>query len=83
MNPTFYGWYFDPPDPRYANKEPWGEVVGDDVEAHLPREDELEARGAVVHPQGHVVTVLGPQRLETYSNEGKFSKLQLDRKYLD
>ena len=51
-------------DPGDAHEEAGGEVVGDDVKAHLAREDQLEARRGVVHPQRHVVRVLRPQRLE-------------------
>ena len=51
-------------DPGDDNEEAGGEVVRDDVEAHLAGEDQLEARRGVVHPQRHVVRVLRPQRLE-------------------
>ena len=51
-------------DPGDDHEEAGGEVVGDDVEAHLAREDDLEAGRAVVHPDRHVVGVLRPQRLE-------------------
>ena len=53
-----------PPDPGDADKQPRRKVVGDDVEAHLAREDDFEASRAVVHPDRHVVGVLRPQRLE-------------------
>ena len=53
--------------PGDAHEEAGGEVVGDDVKAHLPRENELEPGGGVVHSQRHVVSVLRPQRLEADS----------------
>ena len=56
-----------PPDPGDADKQPRRKVVGDDVEAHLPRQDELEARSAVVHTKRHVMFVHGPQWFESYS----------------
>ena len=51
-------------DPGDDNKQSRREVVGDDVEAHLAGEDDLEAGGAVVHPDGHVVGVLRLEGLE-------------------
>jgi len=51
-------------DPGDDDKQSRGEVVGNDVEAHLAREDDLEAGGAIVHPNGHVVGVLRLKGLE-------------------
>ena len=51
-------------DPGDDDEQSRREVVGDDVEAHLAREDDLEASSAVVHPDGHVMGVLRPERLE-------------------
>ena len=51
-------------DPGDDDEQSRREVVGDDVEAHLAGEDDLEAGGAVVHPDGHVVGVLRPEGLE-------------------
>ena len=51
-------------DPGDDDKQSRREVVGDYVEAHLAGEDDLEAGGAVVHPDGHVVGVLRPEGLE-------------------
>ena len=62
--------YF-PPDPGYSNKEARWEVVSDDVETHLPAEDEFKPSRAVIHTQSHVVFVHGPQRFETYSKSSE------------
>ena len=48
-------------DPRDDDEEPRGEVVGDDVEGDLPGQHHLEAGHAVVHAQGHVVGLVGPE----------------------
>ena len=37
-------------NPADDDKETRGEIIGHDVERHLPGEQQLEARGAVVHP---------------------------------
>ena len=52
------------PDPADHDKQARGEVVGDHVEGHLPGQHKLEARGAVVHPDGLVVRVARVQGLE-------------------
>ncbi len=52
------------PDPADHDKQARGEVVGDHVEGHLPGQHKLEARGAVVHPDGLVVRVAWVQGLE-------------------
>ena len=61
----------NPPDPGYADEEAGWEVVGDDVETHLPGQDHLEPRRAVVHTQSHVVFVYSPQRFEAYPENKK------------
>lgn len=52
------------PDPTDHDKQARGEVVGDHVEGHLPRQNQLEPRGAVVHANGLVVGVARIQSLE-------------------
>ena len=47
-------------DPGDAHEEAGGEVVGYDVEAHLPGENQLKPGSGVIHPQGHVVSVFRP-----------------------
>ena len=56
----WWGW----PDPTDHDKQARGEVVGDHVEGHLPRQHQLEPRGAVVHPDGLVVRVTLIEGLE-------------------
>ena len=57
-------WVDQEADPRDDDEQSRWEVVGDDVEAHLAREDDLKAGRAVVHPDGHVVGVLRPESFE-------------------
>ena len=45
-------------DPGDAHEQAGGEVVCDDVETHLPGENQLKPGGGVVHPERHVVSVL-------------------------
>ena len=53
------------PDPRDSDKKTRRKVVSDDVEAHLPRENEFETSSAVVHAKSHVVSVFRSKRVES------------------